>query len=66
MKKRRVCQYDKTTQQPLGTYGSIHEAQELYHVSHISEVCHGRRKSDGGYIWRYADADRGKRNSLNL
>lgn len=55
MQKRKVCQYDKYNMNPIQTFDSIHEAQVAYHVSHISEVCHGRRKTDGGFIWKYAD-----------
>lgn len=55
MQKRKVCQYDKASLTPIRTFSSIHEAQEAYHVSHISEVCHGKRKTDGGYVWKYAD-----------
>lgn len=61
MQKRKVCQYDSKSLAPIRTYDSIHEAQEAYHVSHISEVCHGRRKTDGGFIWKYADTETGGR-----
>lgn len=60
MQKRKVCQYDRVSMEPLQTFNSIREAQEAYHVSHISEVCHGKRKTDGGYIWRYLDDGMGR------
>ncbi len=60
MQKRKVCQYDCVSMKPLRTFNSIHEAQEAYHVSHISEVCHGKRKTDGGFIWKYLDEGKGR------
>lgn len=39
-------------------FKSISEAKEYIGASgiHIGEVCDGKRKSAGGYIWRYANA----------
>ena len=54
MVKRKVIQYTKDMV-PVRTWDSIKEAQETYHISHISVVCRRQRKSDGGYIWRYED-----------
>ena len=54
MQKRKVIQYSKEME-ALRTFDSIKEAQALYHISHISLVCRGKRKSDGGYVWRYVD-----------
>lgn len=41
----------------LGEYGSIQEAGRLHGVSHadISKCCSFKRKTAGGYIWRFAD-----------
>lgn len=61
MQKRKVCQYDRESLAPIRTFNSIHEAQEAFHVTHISEVCHGKRRTDGGYIWKYADSEDGGR-----
>jgi len=52
MKQRRVVKYSKDGEK-LETYGSIREAQNTYHISHVSSVCSGRRMTDGGFIWRY-------------
>lgn len=55
MKKCKVIQLDYFSRNPLKMYDSIKEAQDEYHITHISEVCHGRRYSDGGYGWCYAN-----------
>lgn len=39
----------------LHRYSSIKEAETVYSISHVSGVCRRRRKSDGGYVWRYED-----------
>ena len=60
MRKRKVVRYSSDGE-TLGTYGSIREAQGIYHISHVSAVCSGKRDTDGGFVWRYeGDAfDRG-------
>ena len=61
MRKRGVVQYTKAVVQytkamsELHRYSSIKEAETVYSISHISGVCRRRRKSDGGYVWRYED-----------
>lgn len=50
--QRRVIQYTKEGT-PVRSYDSIREAQAYANVTHVSSVCRRRRKSDGGYIWRY-------------
>ena len=52
--KRGVVQYTKAMSE-LHRYSSIKEAETVYSISHISGVCRRRRKSDGGYVWRYED-----------
>ena len=54
MRKRGVVQYTKAMSE-LHRYSSIKEAETVYSISHISGVCRRRRKSDGGYVWRYED-----------
>ena len=54
MLKRKVLQCTKEGQ-PIRLYGSIREAERKYHITHISRVCKGKRRTDGGYSWRYAD-----------
>ena len=50
--KRSVLQYDDYGNL-LSRYGSIQEAQNEYHCTHISSVCRGKRQHDKGYVWRY-------------
>lgn len=53
--KRKVLQLDKNTLKEINRFESIKEAKEKTKVNHISCVCRGTRKTDGGYIWRYLD-----------
>lgn len=52
--QRKVIQYDCEGRQ-MRTFDSIHEAQDYLKITHISSVCRRKRKSDGGFRWRYAD-----------
>ena len=48
--------FDKSTGELLATFPSTHEAERVTGIanSNISKCCLGKRKSVGGYIWRYA------------
>lgn len=50
-----VEQYDKNNNY-LQSFNSIAEAQKYLGIkeSHISDCCTGKRKTDHGYIWKYA------------
>ena len=53
-KSKPVCQYTKQGEL-LRIWSSIKEIEKelkIYH-SEISEVCRGKRKSAGGYVWKY-------------
>ena len=50
--KRSVFRYDEHGNL-LSRYSSIKEAQALYHCTHISSVCRGKRRQDKGFGWRY-------------
>ena len=52
--RRKVFQYDLDGNF-LSFYDSIEEAIKIYGNKHISDCCKGKRKTAGGYIWRYAD-----------
>ena len=54
MLKRKVIQYTMDME-PVARFNSIKEAQDAYKLTHISGVCRGKRKSEGGYIWRYEE-----------
>jgi hypothetical protein len=54
--QRQIIQYDRKGN-PLHTYSSIREAQDFFKITHISSVCRKKRKTDGGYGWKYADEE---------
>lgn len=51
---KKVAQYDKTGKL-IKIYPSIREAERETNITnqHIIRVCKGRRKSTGGYVWKY-------------
>ena len=54
--KRSVQMFDKSTGELLATFYSTREAERVTGIaqSNIRSCCNGKRKSAGGYIWRYA------------
>ena len=54
MKKKAVIQYSKTYEE-LGRFECIHDAEKEYGITHVSQVCRKKRRTDGGFIWRYED-----------
>lgn len=56
--RKKVIQLDKNYNF-LVEYVSLKEAerQTKANSGHISEVCKGKRKTAGGYIWKYKEAD---------
>lgn len=53
---KQVQMFDKKTGELLATFPSTREAERVTGISqsNISSCCNGKRKSAGGYIWRYA------------
>jgi hypothetical protein len=52
--KKRVARLDKTTKEILEILPSAQEADRRYNTGkHVAEVCNGKRKSAGGYCWKY-------------
>ena len=53
---KKVIQYD-INNNLIRVWDSLKEAAEQLNINHskISLVCRGKRKTTGGYIWRYAD-----------
>jgi hypothetical protein len=47
-----VCQYNLNGVF-IKSFNSLSEAQKAIGTTHISDVCRGKRKTAGGYIWRY-------------
>lgn len=51
-----VCKIDITTNKILKIYPSIIEAEKENNIrKHIASVCKGKRKTAGGYKWKYLD-----------
>ena len=53
---KKVQMFDKSTGELLATFPSTREAARVTGISpkNISACCIGKRKSAGGYIWKYA------------
>ena len=53
---KQVQMFDKKTGELLATFPSTIEAWRITGIAkqNISACCNGKRKSTGGYIWRYA------------
>ena len=51
----QVQMFDKKTGELLGTFPSTHEAKRVTGIAqqNISSCCNGKKKSAGGYVWRY-------------
>lgn len=55
-KRKPVIQYSKNGEK-IAEYISAVEAENLTSIgrSHISQCCNGKRKTAGGYVWRFKD-----------
>ena len=51
----QVQMFDKSTGELLATFPSTHEAERVTRIAYqsISSCCLGKRKSAGGYVWKY-------------
>lgn len=58
-KQKAVEQVDTNSNNVIGLYRSTMEAERKTGVAHnsIVQVCKGKRKSAGGFAWRYANND---------
>lgn len=54
--KKKILQYDKNGIL-LKEWQSIKEAQEELKISKINVNCLGKRKTSGGYIWKYKESN---------
>ena len=52
--KKKVVQYSLIGKK-IKSYNSISEAKRLTGISKISDVCLNKRKSAGGYIWKFEE-----------
>ena len=52
---KKVQMFDKFTGELLATFPSLMEAERVTGIPHgnISKCCIGKRKSSGGYVWKY-------------
>ena len=53
-RRKAVLQYDLQGNF-IRRYDSVFEAISAENIKHISSCCSGKRKTAGGYIWKYAD-----------
>ena len=51
---KKVLQYDLKNNF-IKEWENIKEAQKTLNISHISDVCLGKRKTAGGYIWKHKE-----------
>ena len=52
--QKPVCKIDKQTDEILYVYKSISEAESCEQTNkHIQDVCKGKRKTAGGFKWKY-------------
>lgn len=51
-KSKKVYQYDLRGNF-INEFPSVSEVERVYKLRNVSEVCRGKRKSAGGFIWRY-------------
>jgi hypothetical protein len=50
---KKVYQLDRITGEIIKQYPSVMEAERVNNFKHIHDVCNGKRKSAGGFNWRY-------------
>ena len=55
--KRGIVQIDIHTKKIISKFDSMQDVKRILgiNISHISDVCKGKRKQSNGYIWKYAD-----------
>ena len=55
--RRKVLQIDPITGEIIKVWNSTREPQNNLGISNVSAVCKGKRKTMGGFIWKYAEED---------
>jgi len=53
--RRRVLQIDKKTGAIIRMWNSSREPKTELGIYNVNDVCNGKRKSMGGFIWKWAD-----------
>lgn len=56
VKKKSVAQYDKQGNL-IKIWDCVKQASEELGISHISDCCRCKRKSAGGFMWKYYKED---------
>jgi len=52
---KKVYQLDRITGEIIKQYPSVMEAERVNNFKHIHDVCNGKRKSSGGFNWKYVN-----------
>lgn len=55
--RRKVHQIDLNTGKIIKTWNSTREPQRILGISNVADVCNGKRKTMGGYIWKFAEQE---------
>jgi hypothetical protein len=53
--RRKVFQIDSKTGEVIKVWNSTREPQRVMGICNVNSVCIGKRKTMGGFIWKYAD-----------
>ena len=53
--RKPVSQFTLDKSELINTYSSIKEAENKTGIKHIGACCRGKRKTAGGYVWRYLE-----------
>ena len=56
-RKRPVLKLDKKTLEIIAEYESVEDAQLINNVHHISDVCNKKRKTAGGFHWKFKNKE---------
>ena len=56
---KKVAQYDKQTLELIKVWDSMHDVERELGIAYqsICACCRGKRKSAGGFIWKYVDGE---------
>jgi hypothetical protein len=55
--RKKVVQIDPETGNVIKIWKSTREPESVLGISNVSSVCKGKRKTMGGFIWKYAEED---------
>lgn len=55
--RRKVLQIDPKSGEIIKVWASTREPQRVLGINNVSSVCKGKRKTMGGFIWKYAEEE---------